>query len=198
MRKIFIITSALAAFAASTVSASASQTLTGTVTANYLEPDTGTSRGSSILTVGTPLSCTGSGGAGICNAFLEPATILASGDTISLTEGAGTSFNNTAFNGVDFSGLTFAGGATLTGFSLDTNLSGLTSSDISFTSNSIEFNASGLSFANAPYYVKLNLSTSSGAVPETATWAMMIVGMGAVGFAMRRRQTVAPRVSYTT
>lgn len=32
------------------------------------------------------------------------------------------------------------------------------------------------------------------AVPEPATWAMMILGMGAVGYAMRRRQSV--RVSY--
>lgn len=35
---------------------------------------------------------------------------------------------------------------------------------------------------------------SVAAVPETATWAMMLVGLGAVGFAMRRRQTV--RVAY--
>lgn len=31
-------------------------------------------------------------------------------------------------------------------------------------------------------------------VPEPATWAMMILGMGAVGFAMRRRRSV--KVSY--
>ena len=34
----------------------------------------------------------------------------------------------------------------------------------------------------------------TGAVPEPATWAMMILGMGAVGFAMRRRQKIS--VSY--
>jgi hypothetical protein len=35
--------------------------------------------------------------------------------------------------------------------------------------------------------------TSTGAVPETATWAMMLVGFGTVGFGMRtaRRRTVA-------
>lgn len=36
----------------------------------------------------------------------------------------------------------------------------------------------------------------SAAVPEPATWGMMILGMGAVGYAMRRRQKVATKVSY--
>ena len=36
----------------------------------------------------------------------------------------------------------------------------------------------------------------TGAVPEPATWAMTILGMGAVGFTMRRRQKIALRVSY--
>lgn len=34
------------------------------------------------------------------------------------------------------------------------------------------------------------------AVPEPAAWAMMIFGMGAVGFAMRRRSKVRTTVSY--
>lgn len=36
----------------------------------------------------------------------------------------------------------------------------------------------------------------AGAAPEPATWGMMILGFGVVGFAMRRRQKVATRVSY--
>ena len=36
----------------------------------------------------------------------------------------------------------------------------------------------------------------TGAVPEPASWAMMILGMGAVGFAMRRRRTISARLSY--
>ncbi|MGK6323465.1 PEPxxWA-CTERM sorting domain-containing protein [Sphingomonas sp. DT-51] len=34
------------------------------------------------------------------------------------------------------------------------------------------------------------------AVPEPATWAMMILGMGAVGYAMRRRQKVTAKVRF--
>jgi hypothetical protein len=40
-------------------------------------------------------------------------------------------------------------------------------------------------------------TATAGAVPEPATWAMMILGMGAVGFAMRRRKSnVTTTVSY--
>jgi len=41
------------------------------------------------------------------------------------------------------------------------------------------------------------LVTNNVAVPEPATWAMMILGMGMIGFAMRRRQrTVTTTVAY--
>lgn len=36
----------------------------------------------------------------------------------------------------------------------------------------------------------------NGAVPEPATWLMMILGLGTIGFAMRRRQKVSTQVSY--
>ncbi len=34
------------------------------------------------------------------------------------------------------------------------------------------------------------------AVPEPASWAMLIIGMGAVGYASRRRQNVTTRIAY--
>ena len=41
-----------------------------------------------------------------------------------------------------------------------------------------------------------SLVATAGAVPEPASWAMLILGMGAIGFAMRRRSNVRTTVSY--
>lgn len=45
---------------------------------------------------------------------------------------------------------------------------------------------------------RLSLETMdvAAAVPEPATWAMMLVGFGGIGFAMRRRSKVRARVAY--
>jgi hypothetical protein len=42
----------------------------------------------------------------------------------------------------------------------------------------------------------ISVTGLSGAVPEPATWAMMILGMGAVGGAMRRKQAVKASVRF--
>jgi hypothetical protein len=44
--------------------------------------------------------------------------------------------------------------------------------------------------------ISFAITQATGAVPEPATWAMMILGMGAVGFAMRRKSKVTTRVSF--
>ena len=56
-------------------------------------------------------------------------------------------------------------------------------SDVSFTGNSIEFNAVGLSFYNAPYTIKLDLDTASTA-PEPATVALR--GLAFIGLGSRK------------
>ncbi|KQU53080.1 hypothetical protein ASG67_09565 [Sphingomonas sp. Leaf339] len=43
---------------------------------------------------------------------------------------------------------------------------------------------------------QLTISPITAAVPEPTTWAMMVLGMGVVGFAMRRRRAVTTRVTY--
>lgn len=174
---------ALCAFASS-ASATA---LIGTVNADYLFPDDSTIIASSVLTVGTTLNCT-AGGPGICAPFAQEATFLASDLSITLTEGGGSGYSAAAFNGISYSGLTFDDGSSLIGFSLDTDLAGLTVANITLTPTSIQFNAQGLSFPN-DYFITLNLITRAApVVPEPATWALMIGGFALAGAAIRRRK----------
>lgn len=42
----------------------------------------------------------------------------------------------------------------------------------------------------------MSFSAATGAVPEPATWAMMLLGMGMVGGAMRRKSKVTTKVAY--
>ena len=52
-------------------------------------------------------------------------------------------------------------------------------------------------FPNSLYYDNLSVEfTPEGAVPEPATWAMMIGGVGMVGGMMRRRRATNLRVTY--
>lgn len=164
---------------AGAVSANAA-TLVGTnVTLNYIFPSAGTVFGSSVLDVVTDptvLPCS-SGGAGVCSAFVENATFTVGANTLTLAEDAGSSYNSAAFNGVQYANLDFGSG--ISGFTLSTNLPGLTAANVSFTPDSIEFNAQGLSFGDQSYFVTLTLNS----VPEPSTWGMMLLGFAALGFA---------------
>jgi len=162
--------------------ASAAPILTGNVTASYLFPDASTVYSSSTFAVGSSLSCPSV--AAICNPFAEPATLSASGLAITLTELGGSSYSNGAFNGIQFSGLTFNDGSSITGFVLDSDLPGLTAAAVSFTANSIQYNAQGLAFPNN-YHITLNLLTST-AVPEPLT--LTVFGAGLAGAAALRRR----------
>jgi hypothetical protein len=142
---------------------------------------------SSVIAVGTPLDCI-PGDGGICVAFSEDATLSASGLTLSVTEDAGAEYLGTAFNGVQFAGLTLSDGSSITGVTLDTNLPGLNASDVSFTSNSVEYNAQGDSFLDAAYFVTLNLTTGTASnVPEPFTLSLFGAGLAGAA-AMRRRK----------
>ena len=63
------------------------------------------------------------------------------------------------------------------------------------SSNSAELHVRENSSATADLFAIVTTQTAAGAVPEPATWLMMIVGMGAIGFVARRRSNV--RVAYT-
>jgi hypothetical protein len=168
-------------------SANAAVSLVGTdVTISYLFPTATQVFGTTILPITTDpttLDCLASG-SGVCSAFVENAAITIGADSFTVVENSGNSYATAAFNGVEFSNLDFGPGEKITGFSLLTNLSGLTPADISFTSDSIKYNASGLSFENSPYFITLTVTT---AVPELSTWAMLLLGFAGLGFAGYRK-----------
>jgi len=119
-------------------------------------------------------------GSGVCDAFVENATITIGADSFTVAEDSGSSYAAEPFNGIQFSNLDFGPGEKITGFSLLTNLPGLTAADVSFTNDSIMYNGSGLSFETSPYFITLNVTTG---VPETSTWVMMPAGLAGLGFA---------------
>lgn len=55
------------------------------------------------------------------------------------------------------------------------------------TINGLVFNLPAFSALSIPSGTNFTFNTVSGAVPEPASWAMMLMGFGAIGYAFRRR-----------
>lgn len=102
-----------------------------------------------------------------------------------------SSVQTTAF--VNTPGLVTNGTLYLLGSLIDSNLNFLTPTPASL---SVQFNSTGGSaFSSA-----LTLSVppaGQGAVPEPATWAMMMLGVGMIGGVARRRKSVTTRVLFS-
>ena len=119
------------------------------------------------------------------------------------TDGAGPflAVNNGALADGTPSGSTTSFGRAPAGNVLTTEFgaNGLTGTENSTT---YIFRTNALSFNNLGFFGVIDGSTLSGrtfmptgapsAVPEPATWAMMLVGFGAMGVAMRRRRATKP------
>lgn len=102
-------------------------------------------------------------------------------------------WNPVSFNGPIFSGSAIAGitGVTVNGSS---TLAGFDNTRVSVVGQDLRIDWSGLSYTDG---TALNLDFTfardgTGAVPEPATWAMMIVGFGLVGAVSRRRRAIPP------
>ena len=73
---------------------------------------------------------------------------------------------------------------------------------LAFYQNNIQggagsFTQAAASFNDFDAAIKAKIGKElTGGVPEPATWAMMVLGFGAVGFSLRRRSSVAMRVRY--
>lgn len=90
-----------------------------------------------------------------------------------------TGLGDIDFTSVDFDGNNF--------FSISNNLGGVTDlayiSGVPLAAGSHTLTVQGFAYGAASYGGNITISP----VPEPATWAMMIAGIAAVGFAMRRR-----------
>jgi hypothetical protein len=172
----------------------AAPTLIGdTVTANYLYPDAATTYATSTFVVGAgpEVSCAGGlSGAGICQGFSAATSIDIEASSIVLNFGP-QGFLVSTFNGVEFAGLDFGAGYVLAGFNLTTDLLGLDTGDISFTNNSIAFNAQGLgvTLPFSPFAIRLDLVTrATNAVPEPGSFALLGLGLAGLGVIRKRKQ----------
>lgn len=67
---------------------------------------------------------------------------------------------------------------------------------VSFAGTAMSANFNGTAGQTGFDNITIGSAQAGGAVPEPATWAMMLIGFGAVGYAMRRRPRVATTVSY--
>lgn len=95
-----------------------------------------------------------------------------------------------SFNGLGVSGLNDSSGNALQGILVDTNMASWDASRLSFGNDFASFDWKGLSFDTTTYF---NATLDFGqapisAVPEPETYAMLLVGLGLLGFMARGRK----------
>jgi len=171
--------------------------LTGSAGITWLYPNGAMAIGTDTIAVGSSLSCPADMASPICAGYGEDGSQVFSvgSSTISYeasgypTTGGGD-YLDTPFDGFDFTGLTFASGNSLTGFTLTTDIAGLTSSDVTFTPSSIEINLAGLP-VNGDFTLTL-ISGTTVPAPEPSTLVMLGVGLLAlVGFTRKKANAYA-------
>ena len=172
---------ALIALALATPSTVDAQTFDGsTLTYQYYFPNSGTpypDADNGSFLVGPGLEVT--------NVSDNRATLDISGSNIFIDFLNSSNWGPAEFNGWILSDQNDSLAAIL-GVSIDpsTNLGAFSLSNISFTGDSITVNWQGLSFTDSTV-VSLNVAFGDTAVPEASTWAMMLLGFGAAGIALR-------------
>ncbi len=162
-------------------------TLTGSTGITWLYPDGSTTYATDTIADGSSLACPGA--SPICAGYgdLGSETFSVGPSSISYTASdypVGT-YAPASFNGFDFTGLTFASGDSLTGFTLTTNMPGLTASDVTFGSSFIE-----IDLANLPvdgYFTLDLISGPSVSTPEPSSFLLLGIGLLALAGFTRKR-----------
>jgi hypothetical protein len=191
MRRLYLYTLAVATIGAAVLffpGRAHADTLTGSVGINWFFPNTSTTFAKDTIAVGTSLSCPGS--SPICAGYgFGTETFSVGGSAISSSVAYPGDYNDGVFNGFDFTGLTFLSGGPLSGFTLTTNIAGLTNSDVTFGPSNIEINLQGLP-VGGDFTLGL-LSGGATATPEPPSLALLAAGiLGLLGFAAANRKVV--------
>jgi hypothetical protein len=160
--------------------------LTGAVGINWFFPNTSTTFAKDTIAVGSSLSCPGS--SPICPGYgFATQTFSVGTSAISSAVVFPGAYQSVAFDGFDFTGLTFLSGGPLSGFTLSTDIAGLTNSDVTFGPSNIEINLQGLP-VGGDFTLGL-LSGSTTATPEPPSLALLAAGvLGLLGFAAAKRK----------
>ncbi len=160
--------------------------LAGSVGINWFSPNTATTFTKDTIVVGSSLNCPGS--SPICTGYgFGTETFSVGSAAISSTVVYPGSYNNGAFNGFDFTGLAFLSGGSLSGFTLTTDIAGLTTSSVTFGPSNIEVNLQSL-----PVTGNFTLNLLSGgltAAPEPSSLVLMalgVLGLLSLGAATRK------------
>ena len=172
-----------AALVAATPAAAAENFLGSTLNAQYYFPNTGSpfsdSENFTVTDPGVELTTFPNG---------DPRTnIDFTATSILITYLSSSTWTATDFNGFIIRDLS-NNLAAITSVSIDpsSNFAGFGSNRLTFDANSIAVNWQGLAFSPSTT-LRLNVGFGS-AVPEPSTWAMMLLGFGAIGVAARRRR----------